>query len=156
MKITATALLFFFILAICTLISCSKATDQPNQPEEAILPLITRAPWVLESIQVDLLQDGTVDASLPLAACERDNLYFFSESGSGKWEESKIKCDETDPFVTPFSWSIESGRNFVADLPVLGLKGSGFIQSITYFQMRWVVDSGEGANRMRTIYSFKH
>lgn len=109
------------------LFSCKKdKSDNPSPstptPSKTKTEYLTAHSWKLISStadkEVDVDGDGnkSVDILGQRAACEKDNVYTFSSTGSpktGSVDEGSTKCDSGDPQSTSFDWSWNDSETVV-------------------------------------------
>ncbi|MEP7257706.1 MAG: hypothetical protein ABI687_04950 [Flavitalea sp.] len=99
--------------AIIVIASCKK--DSVKTPVTNTT-LISSSTWKYDTAAIDANNDGTMDTAIPsgtIADCEKDNTATFVSGGTGVADEGALKCDDSDPQTTAFTWVFSSDEKML-------------------------------------------
>ena len=111
--------------------------------------LITQSPWKFDNAKVN-----GADVSAFLQTCQKDNILFFVDNGTGTVDEGTTKCNGGDPQTTGFTWTFLSAETVLHVSATFFTGGSGDITLITLTETQLVgsqVISVNGSNQTAVV-----
>ncbi len=143
---------FHFIIVVCAIVSCSQDDDSSNSGSET--DLITKSAWKLDALGFDIDKNGSIDLNVPIKDCQADDIFTFSNSGSGTFNNGSVKCENDDPAMATFSWILQN-KTLTANIPGL-LSGTAAINTLNTNRLELWKDTTYNSIPGRAIVTLKH